>query len=164
MTLTSDDPLLDELLNGPRFRFGDWPVAAVPKAAAGVYSIWDQAQLLYVGMSGRSADESTVQQKQRADRPWGLTTRLASHASGRRSGDQFCVYVADFLILPELTPEDIAAIARREVRFDDSIKRYIHDRMCFSFVETRSGADAMGLEAVARSGGLGQLPMLNPSE
>ena len=162
MTPTSGDPLLDVLLHGPLFRFADWPVAAVPKAAAGVYSIWDQARLLYVGMSGRGADEARVQQAQSVGRPWGLATRLASHASGRRSGDQFCVYVADFLVLPELAPEEIAEIVRRELSFDDCVKRYIRSRTCFRFVETQSGAEAMRLEAVARAGGLGQLPILNP--
>jgi hypothetical protein len=43
--------------------------------------------------------------------PQGIYTRLLSHASGRRSGDQFCVYVADRLVLPTLSPENIAAIA-----------------------------------------------------
>ena len=68
MTPTSGDPLLDVLLHGPLFRFADWPVEAVPKAAAGVYSIWDQARLLYVGMSGRGADEARVQQAQSVGR------------------------------------------------------------------------------------------------
>jgi hypothetical protein len=80
MTPTSGDVLLDGLLRGSLFRFSDWPVAAAPQVAAGVYSIWDQAQLLYVGTSGREADEARVQQARLAGRPWGLVTRLASDA------------------------------------------------------------------------------------
>jgi hypothetical protein len=38
----------------------------------------------------------------------GLRSRLVGHASGRRSGDQFCVYVADLLVLSEPKPQDIA--------------------------------------------------------
>jgi hypothetical protein len=41
----------------------------------------------------------------------GIYTRLQSHASGRRSGDQFSVYVADRLVLPTLSHDDINAIA-----------------------------------------------------
>jgi hypothetical protein len=48
---------------------------------------------VYVGVAGRNP------------RGAGLASRLRSHASGRRSGDQFCGYVADQYVLPELTPE-----------------------------------------------------------
>src|SRR5215471_5620178 len=50
--------------------------------------------------------------------PFGLYTRLHSHASGRRSGDQFCVYVADRLVLPSLSQEEIASIASARHQMD----------------------------------------------
>lgn len=37
----------------------------------------------------------------------GLLTRLASHASGRLSGNQFCVYVANRLVIPSLVPDQL---------------------------------------------------------
>jgi len=46
------------------------------------------------------------------DLPSTLYTRLRSHASGRRSGDQFCIYVADRFVLPTLSQEDIMAITK----------------------------------------------------
>jgi hypothetical protein len=45
---------VQELETGPLHRFADWPNEQVPKRAAGVYTVWDGDQLLYVGMSGRA--------------------------------------------------------------------------------------------------------------
>jgi hypothetical protein len=87
------------LAEGALFAFANWPNAQVPRFAAGVYTIWhDDGRFVYVGMSGRSITAAT----EPPQRPYGLWTRLDSHAGGRRSGDQFCVYVADRLVLPSL--------------------------------------------------------------
>jgi hypothetical protein len=72
-----------------RYRFADWPNPDVPVAAAGVYAIWRREELIYCGMSGRSI----LAGSELPNRKHGLITRLQSHASGRLSGDQFCVYV-----------------------------------------------------------------------
>src|SRR5215471_9876988 len=67
---------LAELEFGPLHRFSDWPNSIVPTFGAGVYTIWQDSILVYVGMSGRSIGAETA----RADRPLGLFTRLKSHA------------------------------------------------------------------------------------
>ena len=96
------------LINGPIYRFADWPNPSVPVFGAGVYTIWhSDGRFIYVGMSGRGMTPDT----KRRNTPQGIYTRLKSHSSGRRSGDQFCVYVADRLVLPSLSQEDIASIA-----------------------------------------------------
>jgi hypothetical protein len=60
-----------------------------PGSGAGVYTIWDdEGGLVYAGIAGRNPAGK------------GLASRLRSHASGRRSGDQFCVYVADHYVHP----------------------------------------------------------------
>jgi hypothetical protein len=85
--------LLNALEHGQLHWFAEWPAAAVPRSGALVYTVWDRSgQLVYVGMAGRG--ETTAA---RGPGPFG---RLNSHASGRRSGDQFCVYVCDRLVLP----------------------------------------------------------------
>ena len=53
-----------------------------------------------------------------------FTTRLQSHASGRRSGDEFCLYVADRLVLPSLSQEDITAIASGRHQMDAFVRLY----------------------------------------
>ena len=74
-----------------RYRFADWPNVSIPLVAAGTYAIWDKDLLVYCGMSGRGIEKAVADDKKK----YGLVTRLNSHASGRLSGDQFCVYVAD---------------------------------------------------------------------
>ena len=155
-------PPIWDLADAPRHAFCDWPVSAVPDVAAGVYAIWDNDQLIYVGMSGRGATRGLLAAKQLEGKRFGLYTRLASHASGRRSGDQFCVYVADQLVLPRLSADQIDAISRRELRFDNLVKEYIHSNLEFEFVETWDGEIARDAEDDARSGALGQKPLLNP--
>jgi hypothetical protein len=100
-TLSADEAM-KELARGALHRFSDWPNETVPKVAAGVYSIWmgRGETLVYVGMSGRSATEEKLAAARTGKKASGLHTRLASHWAGRRSGDQFVVYVADRLVLP----------------------------------------------------------------
>ena len=102
-----DDPI-NALAQGPLYWFRDWPNQAVPTFCAGVYTIWhSDGRFVYVGMSGRSIKSESVP----GPLPYGLHTRLSSHFSGRRSGDQFCVYVADRLVLSDLTPANIEDIS-----------------------------------------------------
>src|SRR5215468_327070 len=109
------DEHVDALANGPPHSFASWPNALVPTFGAGVYTIWHHdGRFIYVGMSGRGMTAETV----RRNTPQGLYTRLQSHASGRRSGDQFCVYVADRLVLPTLSEGHISAIASGRHQMD----------------------------------------------
>src|SRR5262245_50877131 len=94
----------ETLTAGALYWFRDWPNEAVPRFGAGVYTIWHaDRRFIYVGMSGRNITSDSKPGRS----PHGLYTRLKSHSGGRRSGDQFCVYVADRLVLGFLTPEEI---------------------------------------------------------
>ena len=108
---------IKHLTSGPRHLFFDWPVAEVPEVAAGLYSIWKGDQFVYIGMSGRSATPEELERRRQIGKTFGLFNRLAAHASGRRSGDQFCVYVADVFVLPQLTTSEI----RRYVALDQPL-------------------------------------------
>ncbi len=138
---------LDTLANGSVSHFRDWPNPAVPLVAAGVYTVWDGSHLIYSGMAGRSLTREAIADGRQRATVKGLRDRLGSHATGRRSGDQFCVYVADRFVLPMLSPADIAQIAGGELNFDARVKRYIHERFCYRWVETHDGASAYALEA-----------------
>ncbi len=139
--------------------FSDWSLSLVPAIAAGVYAIWREDSLIYCGMSGRSFDAQKAGGRSR----YGLATRLHSHASGRLSGDQFCVYVANRLVIPMLQPEDLARFASGDLTLDVLTKAYIHEHLSFQFALTETGPEAYALEAECRSGLVfGVKPLLNP--
>lgn len=157
--------LLRALEGGQLYRFRDWPNRAVPQLAAGVYTIWREDGLIYVGMAGRSLTAEHIAAGQANAKRGGLSSRLGSHASGRRSGDQFCVYVADRLVLPSLTPDEIAAIGNGRHSLDALVRTYIHAHLSYRFLIVEGGAEARTLEALVREGALrGSAPLLNPSK
>jgi hypothetical protein len=157
------DAKLQELGTGELHRFADWPNEAVLAVAAGAYTVWEDERLVYAGMAGRSlTEDSILEHRTDPTRVTGLRSRLASHASGRRSGDQFCVYVADRLVLPRLEPEAIQAIAAGATSFDALVREYIHTRFGYRFVEAANGARE--LERAVREGQLSAgKPFLNPA-
>ena len=155
----SDLSHLSALETGMPYRFADWPNPAVPRVAAGVYTVWlPDGHLLYVGMSGRGMRLDVDGGKRR-----GLWTRLNSHASGRRSGDQFCVYVCDRLVVPHLTRKQQHAIGAGALLLDTLTRELIREHFVYRFTVTADGAEALGLERQVQRGALetGQ-PLLNP--
>jgi hypothetical protein len=155
--------VLDDLAWSGPFHFHNWPTDEVPPVAAGVYAIWDDDLLVYVGMSGRGRTRQDLEDAQGGGRRVGLWTRLNSHASGRRSGDQFCVYVADHLVLPMLTAGQVEGIASGKIRLDDLTRSRVRDHMSFRFLITPDGESAAALERELRAGALGTKPSLNPA-
>jgi hypothetical protein len=151
------------LEEGPRHRFSDWPSQAVPKVAAGVYTIWDDDNFIYVGMAGRGLAAEHIDAPDEPVKAKGLVTRLNSHATGRRSGDQFCVYICDRFIVPHLSAEQQAQLADGTLSLDALTRRLIHERYEYRFVTTASGAEALALEREVQRGGLtAGKPFLNP--
>jgi hypothetical protein len=150
------------LAAGTAYSFSEWPNPEVPVFAAGVYTIWHlDGRFIYVGMSGRGMTADTVDRK----RPQGIYTRLKSHATGRRSGDQFCMYVADRFVLPSLSQEEITAIASGRHQMDAFVRRYIHENLLYRFVILASGKDALALEAAIKAGKWAPgRPLLNPGK
>lgn len=152
---------VDKLIAGfsPRHRFSHWPNLDLPAVAAGVYAVWDQDELIYCGMSGREFEKAVAAAKPK----FGLVTRLASHASGRLSGDQFCVYVANRLVVPSIKPEQLAMFASGEMTLDRLTKAYIHERLDYQFAFAKSSAEAYAIERECRNGSVfGRKPLLNP--
>jgi hypothetical protein len=156
MTLST---LIADLATGVAYPFSDWPNTAVPAFGAGVYTIWHKdGRFIYVGMSGRGITADTVHR----NTPQGIYTRLQSHASGRRSGDQFCVYVADRLVLPA-SQDDVVAIASGRHQMDAFVRRYIHENFSYRFVLMPDGAAAYAVEKTIKHGQWEHgRPLLNP--
>jgi hypothetical protein len=154
VTSPVDRNLLAELGSGPLYRFADHSAlgAVIPATGAGVYTIWDaEGALIYVGVAGRN----------RAGR--GLASRLRSHARGRRSGDQFCVYVADHYVMPELSPQQIEAVRDSQLSFDGLIRERISRSFSFRFAIVSDYRAALKIENAIKAGALAAgPPRLNP--
>jgi hypothetical protein len=162
--LTNEQALLAKLERGPAIAFKDGVSQSIPLVAAGVYTIWRADQFLYVGMAGRGLSTADIASGNAGQvRRRGLADRLASHATGRRSGDQFCVYIADRLILATLMPDQVAQIADGALSLDHLTRAFIHSHLSYRFVEMPSGSAALELEKAVQSGCLqAGRPWLNP--
>jgi hypothetical protein len=154
----------EQLSHGPVRSFGEPLDPAIP--AAGCYTIWDKAgRFIYAGMAGRSL---TMQRIERARsepgaRTTGLRDRLNAHRNGRRSGDQFSIYVFDRFVLRALSSDEIAAAAAGTRRLDEDVRAFIQSHLSYRWAETTSGSDAYKLESLLVTKGIGDsLPHLNP--
>jgi len=155
--------LVEQFRAAPLFKFSEWPapgarsadraaLQAVP-TEPGVYSIWnlETNELVYAGRA-MDGDE-------------GLRGRLKAHARGRRSGDQFSIYVCDKFVLPtlDLGLHD-ARLSKNRTYLDDETHVYIRRNLGYRFVATESAKAAAELEVIIRSGALGVRPLLNPTD
>lgn len=143
-----------------RYKFCDWPNNDIPSVTAGVYVVWEDQVLIYCGMSGRQFDSGVASRRTR----FGLVTRLASHASGRLSGDQFCVYVANRFVVPSLKRAQLQRFASGEISLDVLTRVYIHKRLEYQFATVPTSSGAYALENQCRQGQIfGTKPLLNPA-
>lgn len=156
---------LAPLESGEAYRFADWPDSPIEMVSAGVYTIWDKETLIYVGYAGRDLTAKDIANAdQRISRPTGLRDRLNHHASGARSGDQFCVYVCDRYVLPGLSEADRNRINNGDLRLLNSRTReYIRNRYQYRYTTTPDGVTARVLEGAVQHGALESgKPLLNP--
>jgi len=162
-TASDRQELLHALETGPCHRFSEWPNPSVPKVAAGVYTVWEHGRLVYVGMSGRGLAAEDIDAPDEPAKAKGLWTRLDSHASGRRSGDQFCVYVCDRFVVPCLTDQQQTQIGDGVLSLDALTRKHIHDHFEYRYATVSNGSDAFALEREVQRGAMtvGK-PFLNP--
>ena len=148
-------PRIAELWTGEIHWFSDWPVGAVPTQGSIVYTIWcRQSSFIYVGISGRTTST--------ASRSKGPLGRLMSHGSGRRSGDQFLIYVCDRLVLPRLGNR-IAEIASGQLSLDRETRDYVRENLGFRWIPATGPQEAFEIERAMKAGKIGpSKPLLNP--
>lgn len=154
------DTLINSLISGPLFRFCDGLHESLPLASYGVYTIWKDFQFIYVGIAGRGLDLSINHVRMR-----GLKDRLESHWRGRRSGDQFAVYVFDRFVVPTLTDEERHQFESGELEGDSLTRSFIQKHFCYRFAITESYKEASTIEShMARGLTAAGLPLLNPRQ
>jgi hypothetical protein len=149
----------DVLFTGEVLSFASWPQTPVPKGPPGVYTIWRGDEFLYVGISWREPSATVAGQSK------GLWGRLDSHASGRRSGDQFCIDICDRCVLGGLDATALRAVADGALSLDGLTRSYIRERLGYRFIVTPTGAAARAIESLVRREGHADHghPQLNPS-
>ena len=123
------EQLWDELNRQPVHRFADWPNREVPKGKPGVYLIYHVGRWIYVGISFKN-----------------LQSRLNQHASGRRSGDQFCVYVGDRLVMPKLGIDQMKGVFSGKYSLDDAIKEFVRSQLFYRYLVVADDSTARALE------------------
>ena len=158
------EEFLEPLEFGPRYRFADWPNAEIPMVAAGVYTVWEGDEFVYVGFAGMKLTVRDIAQANSLRKAIGLRDRLNSHASGARSGDQFCVYICDRFVLAALSEGDRDAIREGDLRLlNVRTRQHIRERYDYRFALTPDGKAARVLERAVQQGALtvGR-PLLNP--
>jgi hypothetical protein len=131
----------DALNTGPLHSFRDALHEALPLTCIGVYTIWRGTEFMYVGIAGRNLDVAAEHKRMR-----GVRDRLDSNRSGRRSGDQFAVYVCDRLVLPTLSRDQIQQVAAGELSLEALTRVYIHENLSYRFAPTMSYKEALKIE------------------
>ena len=148
--------------------FSEDPRKHIPNMGSIIYTVWNKSgTFLYVGISGlqKSIEKRNPQ------------SRMVSHASGRRSGDQFCVYIFEYYVIPLFA----RAFARNNSMgtllkikayrsglsknsLDTATKKYIRRNLKYRFISFDSeDSDAIvrSLEKQIRAGASGIKPRLN---
>ncbi|MEC9352037.1 MAG: hypothetical protein VYD81_01855 [Planctomycetota bacterium] len=157
----STEAVIAGLETGKLFSFSDWPNEEIPRVSVGVYTIWRGQQLVYVGYSGRNLRPHEIKA---AKKPKGLLTRLKSHRTGLRSGDQFCLYVCDRFIIPVLDTETQQRLAVGERLLDGLTRKFIRGELSYRFITTEGSEAARRIESQVREGILNAgKPLLNPA-
>ncbi len=116
-------------------------------------------------MAGRGVQIAEINEDGQATKKTrGLYGRLNTHANGRRSGDQFNVYVCDRLVVPDLTRDELELLRNDEIKLDELTKQFVRQNLDYRYTPTRSGKEATAIENAVKGGALSAgRPLLNPA-
>ena len=104
-------------------QFSTRNVTEIPSWGSIIYTVFlDKTEYIYVGIGGLSG--STV--KDRNPR-----SRIIQHSQGRRSGDQFCIYIQDFYVIPQLVGQHYTP---KKGFLDQLTKEFIQSRLTYRYL------------------------------
>ena len=146
--------LSDLFLSSP-ISFRDDCRKHIPKTGSVIYTVWNQENdFIYVGISGtqKSLEKRNPQ------------SRIQSHARGARSGDQFCVYVHDFYVIPEIVKKSTYEFSRGHL--DSLTKEYIQSNLSYRFKRFQDEGSVKTVAELERElkKGIFGVPILNGIE
>ena len=95
----------------------------IPSFGSIIYTVFlDEAEYIYVGIGGLSG--KSVQDRN-------PRSRIIQHAQGRRSGDQFCIYIQDFYVIPSIINTQYTA---KKGYLDTLTKEFIQKRLTYRYL------------------------------
>ena len=137
-------------LTSPPISFNEDHKKFIPEYGSMIYTVWDKDQnFVYVGICGLEGKKN----------PRG---RIQQHRSGRRSSDQFCTYIQDFYVLPEIL--ETRSYQPKKKSLDDMTRDYIRNKLFYRFVmvDDVNRSEIISMEDEIRKGVFGfPQPVLN---
>ena len=95
----------------------------IPEYGSILYAVFlDNKEFIYVGIGGLSGKSV----KERNPR-----SRIIQHAQGRRSGDQFCIYIQDFYVIPTIINKTYEP---KKGYLDTLTKEFIQSRLTYRYL------------------------------
>ena len=111
----------------PLRQFTTGNVSNVPSWGSIIYTVFlDSTEYIYVGIGGLAG--KTAQDRN-------PRSRIIQHSQGRRSGDQFCIYIQDFYVIPELIGSKYTP---KKGYLDQLTKEFIQSRLTYRYLVVQS--------------------------
>ena len=99
----------------------------IPSFGSIIYTVFlDRSEYIYVGIGGLSG-KSVHERDPRS--------RIIQHAQGRRSGDQFCIYIQDFYVIPSIINTQYTP---KKGYLDIITKDFIQKRLSYRYLVVQS--------------------------
>ena len=144
----------------PTIKFSENLKDHIPSYGSIVYTIWNnKEEFIYVGIGGIGQSPNTPLEKRNP------RSRIKQHQDGRRSGDQFNVYVHDFFVIPEIVNSGKYEPSKGDL--DKLTKKYIHENLSYRFCcfQTEDSIQVVReIETKIKNGHFGMKPFLNGEE
>lgn len=95
----------------------------IPEFGSIIYTVFlDKTEFIYVSIGGLSG--SAVEKRN-------PRSRIKQHTQGTRSGDQFCIYIQDFYVLPNILNQSYEP---KKGYLDQLTKEFIQTRLSYRFL------------------------------
>jgi hypothetical protein len=129
MLNTTDDLVLSALFDSSSelrpFTLSN--IKDIPAHGSIIYTVFlDKSEFIYVGIGGLSGN-SVIDRNPRS--------RIRQHTQGTRSGDQFCIYIQDFYVLPTLIGQVYTPV---KGYLDKLTKEFIQTRLTYRYYVVQS--------------------------
>jgi hypothetical protein len=139
---------LEQLEIGPAVKMGELLAAEGREVttSTGVYTIWLDSQLLYVGLSWRRPSDTTNKNAK------GVFGRLKVYYDGGKNTD-FMRALRRHIVVPSLTGEHMSTVGRGERDLAERTRLFAHDRLALR-TWACSAEDAREIRRIVKQGSL----------